>query len=434
MSSKALDAEASTSSDSEDSPFLEMATSVGDTLPYRFTCALATYHGFCAALVIIALRMDGWCLLEVRASHGNCGQFGSMLVCGCSFVSLSCVAKGLMQTASKEKRWSRFLLYTMPGCSELADTMKDWILCGICVVAAPTAEGFLYGFIYVAMDLLLRLCPAPRMFPFAITRDFSVWSPAVAMLMLTFPGPGPVLLLLCIWCLFGGNFIDLIMCLCRDFQIWCFLPLGLWLILKHCSLDFTDGFDFSDVEGLSVPFLTPWFDDGFLFIASFYVMIISNVVVMSHPGCAQELRRTYRCVLAIPMTKPEQPQKDWVDWLSLELSLVAADLLSSGRLLFAWAEDLPQGIIGFVLTDICFSQPERGLGFAALSAMVSLAKGCLIPAGQGCLAARLRYVLRQKLDVRNLDLSSTELLGLPRDELRASLPPILEKHRGLCYC
>ena len=99
-----------------------------------------------------------------------------------------------------------------------------------------------------------------------------------------------------------------------------------------------------------------------------------------------------------------------------------------GRLLFAWAEDLPQGIIGFVLTGICFSQPERGLGFAALSAVVSLAKGCLIPAGQGCLDAWLRYVLRQKLDVRNLDFSSTELLGLPRDELRASLPPILQKH------
>jgi len=197
-------------------------------------------------------------------------------------------------------------------------------------------------------------------------------------------------------------------------------------------LDLSDGFDLSDVHGLCLPLLRPWFDGGFLFIASFYVMIISNVVVMSHPGCAQELRRTYSCVLAIPMTKPEQPLNYWVDWLSLELSLIAGDLLSSVKLLLAWAEDLPQGIIGFALTA-CAAQGAHGLGFAALSAMVSLVKGCLIPTGQGCLAARLAYVLRNKLDVwKPPDFTTAELLGLPRqdiqDSLQLSLSPSLRKH------
>ena len=161
-------------------------------------------------------------------------------------------------------------------------------------------------------------------------------------------------------------------------------------------------------------------------------MIVSNVLVMSHPGCAQQLRQTYKGLLGLPMTKPGQPPDAWLDWPNLALSLIAGDLLSSVKLLLAWAEDLPQGITGFVLTRRA-AQGAHRLGFAALSAMVSLVKGCLIPTGQGCLAARLAYVLRNKLDVwKPPDFTTAELLGLPRqdiqDSLQLSLSPSLRKH------
>ena len=248
VSSKALDPEAS-SSDVEAWPSLEMATSVGDTLPYRFTCTLAIYHIFCAALVLVSLR-SGWVVAAGGASFAwelwAVWQHACLWMLFCQSV-LRCKrsdADGL-----ERKTLVKVLLYTMPGCSELADTMKDWILCGICVVAAPTAEGLLYGLEYVALDLLLRLCPAPSVFPFAITRNFSIWSPAFCLLAL--PCPGLALVLLAYPGFAGSVFF------------W-YYSFELLIIIAPYSgrLDLTD--DFDSTFRMSVAFLCPSCDRGMM--------------------------------------------------------------------------------------------------------------------------------------------------------------------------
>ena len=52
----------------------------------------------------------------------------------------------------KASTFSVVLVYTAPFVSELADTMKDWVVTGICILHAETWIGFVIGAAIFGME------------------------------------------------------------------------------------------------------------------------------------------------------------------------------------------------------------------------------------------------------------------------------------------
>ncbi|OLQ05777.1 hypothetical protein AK812_SmicGene11031 [Symbiodinium microadriaticum] len=139
-------------------------------------------------------------------------------------------------------------------------------------------------------------------------------------------------------------------------------------------------------------------DGGILCIISIYVIIYSYTQVIVHEDCARDIRKTYRGILELP-SKPAQPGAGgWSAWLQREAENVLVDMLSSSRLMIAWAEDIPQGLLSVVLLAR-FTQHGvvQGLGLAGLSAMISLSKGVCTPTFQPIMRQRQRRNVGREL-------------------------------------
>lgn len=118
-------------------------------------------------------------------------------------------------------------------------------------------------------------------------------------------------------------------------------------------------------------------DGGLLAVLSVYVIIYSHILVIEHDDCARDLRKTYRSILELPMKRSRFGDAHLRDWIERQLGNQFVDFLSSSRLLIAWAEDWPQGVLGVLI--VLHHGGTEGFGLAGFSALVSISKGLLIP-------------------------------------------------------
>ena len=346
--------------------------------PFRFTIVLFLYHAFCAALVAVAMGCE-WVVIK------GGGSFAWELwaiwqhVCLCGLF-IQNVLRSYRMEANDLAASSTFvtvLLYTLPLFSELADTMKDWIVTGICLMAAPSLKGFATGCVYIISDLLLRWCVrAPNRFPFRF------WPPLTMFLI-------------------SAGFACII-----SLIVWGLWPCGSWPF-RQCPRVSS-----SEIHAVPAQLLRLMSDGGCLFLLSGYVIIISYVKVSESEEAARDLRRVYRGILSIrpegskhkidePTDEDEEHTNDGEAQcggscggcyqlrvhMRQQMDQKLADFVSSAKLLIAWTEDLPQGLIGLALT-LRHRDKVGSVGFAAVSAIVSFLKGFLIPVGQGMVLAR----------------------------------------------
>ena len=90
--------------------------------------------------------------------------------------------------ALKASTCTTVLAYTAPFASEMADTMKDWVVTGICILHAETWIGFLIGAAIVGIEaaaIMIGLIP-----------DQSHFSYSFILLLVTWQGIGHVLSML----------------------------------------------------------------------------------------------------------------------------------------------------------------------------------------------------------------------------------------------
>eukprot|EP00913_Durusdinium_trenchii_P000020 g18.t1 len=142
---------------------------------------------------------------------------------------------------------------------------------------------------------------------------------------------------------------------------------------------------------ISTPLLL---DGGILAVFSMYVIVASYIQVNYHEECAKDLRKTYKAILELPLKPLSIAGETWWEWLQRQLSNVCVDFLSSSRLLIAWAEDWPQGILGLVIV----LKNAEGIGFAGISAAISFSKGFLIPVLQRAMFEQRKLAVQEKLE------------------------------------
>ncbi|CAE7475852.1 unnamed protein product [Symbiodinium natans] len=333
-----------------------------DRWPRRFSLALILYHAFCASLVLLALS-SGW--TTVAGGGSFAWELWAVWQHACLwalFVQSLLRCKRSSLDGLQQPTFKTVLLYTCPFLSEVADTLKDWVVCGICLQVTATGAGCWYGALFVTTDLLTRFSNfSSRFFRFGDFSSLYVRSVSPALCLALCIGQGIV-----------------------PTQLF-FLPflVGLAYWPTTASNLLIMAFSYARLSGNLPDRL--WMDGGFLFVAATYVIVLSHVMVLSQDGCAHELRRTYRGILALPMAKPVPAPESCSGRFLLIGRFIAEDVLSNARRFLSWAEDLPQGIIGVALAVACQQGQSSVFGFAALSAFVSVAKGTLTPAGQSIL-------------------------------------------------
>ena len=157
-------------------------------------------------------------------------------------------------------------------------------------------------------------------------------------------------------------------------------------------------------ELLSSPCLTfvqaafEWLGDGgLLAVVSAYVIVVSYVQVSWHDECKRELRKSYRVILELAEKKPETLKAEtWPEWTERQFSNFCVDFVSRARLLIAWSEDWPQGVLGVAL--VLRYVGLKGFGFAGISAAISVGKGVLIPVGQSLIFEYKKAAVEKALD------------------------------------
>eukprot|EP00929_Paragymnodinium_shiwhaense_P051472 TRINITY_DN25897_c1_g4_i1.p1 TRINITY_DN25897_c1_g4~~TRINITY_DN25897_c1_g4_i1.p1 ORF type:complete len:567 (+),score=55.29 TRINITY_DN25897_c1_g4_i1:92-1702(+) len=122
-------------------------------------------------------------------------------------------------------------------------------------------------------------------------------------------------------------------------------------------------------------------------IFSAYVILGSNVVLYQASSFTSDLRKSCFSVLSLPTT-PEKP-KNCRQWLQATSVKLTAELTSDARLANAWNEDWPQGFLGLFLVW----KLGAVSGFAFFSGGLSLVKGLAIPAIRALLVASHWYSL-----------------------------------------
>ena len=334
---------------------------------------IVVYHVFCICLVAVALSSD-W--LSAKGGGTICWELWALwqhTLLWALFIQnlLRCYyldAKSLERTT-----FTSVVLYTAPIVSELADTMKDWLVAGICLMAEPSVGGFTFGAILVVGDLLLRTHTSPPpIFPFYISDAVIFWSPialfvATMLTMFVVPYVGVFLIFpLTAACFFQRGWV-------------CFGILLQCALCNYIRASLPSAFGFHDIFNLAMDGLT---DGGCLFLISSHVILIAYYVALSNDETTEELSSSYLPILALPTRKPSySPKQDWSTSMALFCSDKLTGFLSSARLVIAWAEDWPQGFIGLLLV-FRYGRQMGKPGFAALSAVVSFLKGALLPLGQ----------------------------------------------------
>ena len=169
----------------------------------------------------------------------------------------------------------------------------------------------------------------------------------------------------------------------------------------------------SSLSAAAFPLLV---DGGLLAVMSAYVIVYSYIEVNSHDDCARELRKTYGAILELPLKPAMKIDETWPEWIARQASNQFVAFLSSSRLVIAWGEDWPQGVLG-VLLVVRYSS-GGSVGFAGLSAIISISKGLLIPFCQQIILDQRMAVVQKSLDAF---MDSQELQDLFADLKKSSV-------------
>ncbi|CAE7374172.1 unnamed protein product [Symbiodinium sp. CCMP2456] len=364
---------------------------------------VAAYHIVCIVLVLLAF-VRGW--LSLRSGLAWEIWFLWQQMClwtlFCQNFLRCCSPVGPASWMATAKT---ILMFTLPFFSEIFDTMKDWIVAGQCLMAPHTIPGFLFGAAVVAIDLLASLylgvpqclpawpslllvqgfCLLPVLLPLFI---FAIGS------ILPFDDAGPFLSVAL------ALLVIVVIVLCETFPACPMLArIVIYLIAVYLaylawpytvdnphplgSLSFVITHIFGFMKDM-------WMDGSCLCVASAYVILHAYVLALQSTAAADDLRKTYYGIIALPFPTASVDARCAVK-LTLWLEDFAVDFLSYARLLIAWVEDWPQGFIGIFVGLI------TGSRFAWLSALVSIGKGVLIPAGQEAVLQCKRRQLRDRL-------------------------------------
>ena len=285
-----------------------------------FGFAVVCYHLFCVSVVVIALASD-W--ISIKGGGTISWELWVVWQHACLWVlflqNLFRCYYADAQSLGQKSTVSTVLLYTAPLLSELTDTMKDWVITGICLTAQPSKIGMLWGLLFVLADFFPRTlqCSPPDSFPFRIVGR--VWMPLIVwqivlagscllILLITPQGlmigaacSSPICLAALSLC--GQN--RLCNCLCQMLGypilvILVVLPyLGPWFV-NYAATVHAD--EVADARAVFAHFLGKvLMDSGALFIVSFYVICAAYCCVASHKDGAREMRRTYLAILAWPI-------------------------------------------------------------------------------------------------------------------------------------
>ncbi|CAK9078821.1 Uncharacterized protein SCF082_LOCUS37634, partial [Durusdinium trenchii] len=336
-----------------------------------FTVGIVCYHLVCADIVAVAV-VNGW----ISTNHG--GDFAWELwalwqqLCLWTLLVQNLARCVTMDSNALEVSTAKtVLLYTAPFLSEPADTMKDWVVTGICLLYATKWIGFAVGAGLVGLELVAVAGGyTPQLI--RISDKVHIRPPAIVLQAIYF---APLFLGVHLWVLFPA-----LPCLPDSIRenrhlYSCMLMLPWCLVLSK----------------ISTPLLL---DGGILAVFSMYVIVASYIQVNYHEECAKDLRKTYKAILELPLKPLSIAGETWWEWLQRQLSNVCVDFLSSSRLLIAWAEDWPQGILGLVIV----LKNAEGIGFAGISAAISFSKGFLIPVLQRAMFEQRKLAVQEKLE------------------------------------
>ena len=303
---------------------------------------MVLYHAACAGMVACAIP-NGW----ISSHHG--GQYAWELwalwqqLCLWTLFAQT-LARCVMLDASALSLCTvkAVLLYTAPGVSEITDTMKDWVVTGVFCTLPGSTWGLVLAIALVLLDGLLQHYHIG--FNFRVTGSIVVNPPLVPLFVL-------------------------------------------WVVLVPL---------FSVVR---VP--TALLTDGWLLaVVSAYVIIFSYVRVSLYAEPAREIKKSYYAVLCLPPPKTSS-EEGCCAWAARQAITLWEDLLSSSRLIIAWVEDIPQGLLGMMFITT-YTLPKEGvasLGFAGVSALISICKGVLIPYFQDGMFERRRQGVQKEFEM-----------------------------------
>eukprot|EP00929_Paragymnodinium_shiwhaense_P051475 TRINITY_DN25897_c1_g6_i2.p1 TRINITY_DN25897_c1_g6~~TRINITY_DN25897_c1_g6_i2.p1 ORF type:complete len:855 (+),score=108.88 TRINITY_DN25897_c1_g6_i2:90-2654(+) len=382
----------------------------GGVLDGAFPILHLLYHAFCIAIVCVGWNQDALCL-----DFGLDWELWAVWQLG---MSLSYILQALVRNWSGSmsadpshlfKFVKPVFLGLMPGMSENVDTMKDWIVTGMCfrMVAENPISPFISGGFAVALigiDVLSTSVVAGGSLGRVIEHaeiPIATRLPAACIIsvLMIFPAAGPAALA-------QGRVpfatVKWNTCL-QDYDLakehlWMFAMAGIWLLISIWQFPVwltattslclvIAGFVFPYMY-CAGPLLLPttkdmwtWYTTTFFFgdavslgMLSAYAIAISHLVIYFRPAFTSDLRKSHLSVLSLRQSR-QQDGISWTKWFGEKVLTIGQEVTSDARQVIAWNEDWPQGFLG-----LFFAWHRRDVGgFASFSAALSFAKGLGIP-------------------------------------------------------
>ena len=114
-----------------------------------FKLQMIIYHSFCASLVGVAVAKD-WLSVEGGGMAWELWAVWQQVCLWTLFLEnlVRCVC--FPAEALKSSTFKVVCLYTVPLLSEVTDTMKDWVMTGLCVLATQSPAGLVTGGIMIS--------------------------------------------------------------------------------------------------------------------------------------------------------------------------------------------------------------------------------------------------------------------------------------------
>ena len=160
-----------------------------------FKLQMIVYHAFCASLVGVAVAKS-WLSVEGGGMAWELWAVWQQVCLWTLFLEnlVRCVC--FPAEALKSSTFKAVCLYTVPLLSEVTDTMKDWVMTGVCVLATQSPAGLVTGGIMILGDVLLAYGAHAWNKGIKITGSIgNICPPVVSLQALVFTA------ITCIWCL-----------------------------------------------------------------------------------------------------------------------------------------------------------------------------------------------------------------------------------------
>ena len=147
-----------------------------------FKLQMIIYHSFCASLVGVAVARD-WLSVGRGGMAWELWAVWQQVCLWTLFLEnlVRCVC--FPAEALKLSTFKVVCFYTVPLMSEVTDTMKDWVMTGVCVLASTSGHaGFVFGAVMILGDVLLAYAAHAWNGGITITGSIGkICPPAVAM-------------------------------------------------------------------------------------------------------------------------------------------------------------------------------------------------------------------------------------------------------------